>query len=64
MVTERLWVVNIQYNQYTADVLWSCTLESCMILLANVIPKNSIKIRRKKVYFKPLSKWYEPNLLA
>ena len=29
---------------YTDDVLLSCTLETCMVLLTNVTPINSIKI--------------------
>ena len=34
--------------QYADDVLLSCTLETCMILLPNVPPKNSIKKREKE----------------
>ena len=29
---------------YTDDVLLSCTLETCMVLLTNVTPINPIKI--------------------
>ena len=30
-------------TQYTDDVLWKCTPETCIILLTNVTPINSIK---------------------
>ena len=36
--------------QSTAHVLWNCTPETCVILLASVTPINSVK--RKKMKFK------------
>ena len=33
-------------GQYTACVPWSCTLETCVILLTNVPPTNLIKKRK------------------
>ena len=33
--------------QYAGDVLLSCTLETCMVLLTIVTPINSIKKKKK-----------------
>ena len=35
-------------RQYADDVLQCCTLETCMVLLTNVTPINSIKKRTTK----------------
>ena len=46
MVTERDLTLDGEHTiQYTDDVLQNCTLENNMILLTNVIPINSIKIK-------------------
>ena len=34
--------------QYTDDVLWNCTPETCILLLTNVTPINSIKVKKIK----------------
>ena len=34
--------------QYTGDVLWNCAPETCIVLLTNVTPVNSIKKKKKR----------------
>ena len=35
-------------GEYSDDVLLSCTLETCLVLLTNVTPINSIKKKKRK----------------
>ena len=40
-------VVNTQYNQYTDDEMWNHIPETCIILLANVTPIDSITNKKE-----------------
>ena len=45
MVTEGDLTLGSEHSiQYTDDVLQNCALETYVILLANVTPRNSIKL--------------------
>ena len=48
MVEERDLTWSQHRRQCAGDILQNCTLEPCMILLANVAPVNSIKKRKYK----------------
>ena len=49
MVTERGLTLGGEHTiQYTDDILQNYTPETCIILLTNVTPINSIKIKKKK----------------
>lgn len=49
MGMERVFALGDDMMQYADDVLLSCTLETCMVLLTNIPPIYSIKIL--KMYF-------------